>query len=86
MTTETRIRSRTPWLHLWGVTFDTVSWEWGFSEGRLAIILDALSRVEEGELLPLAEMESLVGRLGAVGFLVEGGRFYLDRFHRSMVG
>ena len=42
--------------------------------------------MEEGELLPLGEMESLVGRLGSVGFLVEGGHFYLDGFYRSMVG
>ena len=41
-----------------GVSYDTEKWEWGFSEKRLAIILDGFRRVEEGERLTLKEMES----------------------------
>ena len=69
-----------------GVSYDTEKWEWGFSEKRLAIILEGLRRVEEGERLTLKEMESLVGRINAVSFLVEGGRFYIDGFYRSIKG
>ena len=69
-----------------GVIFDTVKWEWGFSDQRLAIILNTLSRVEKGERLTRVEMESLVGKLNAVKFMVEGGRFYLDTFYRAMEG
>ena len=69
-----------------GVIFDTVKWEWGFSDQRLAIILNTLSRIEQGERLTRVEMESLVGKLNAVKFMVEGGRFYLDSFYRSMEG
>ena len=69
-----------------GVSYDTEKWEWGFSEGRLAIILDGLRRVEGGERLTLEEMESPVGKLNSISFLVEGGRFYLDGFYRATVG
>ena len=34
----------------------------------------------------MKEMESLVGRINAVSFLVEGGRFYIDGFYRSIKG
>ena len=45
-----------------------------------------LRRVEEGERLTLNEMESLAGRINAARFLVEGGRFYVDGFYRSIKG
>ena len=68
------------------MNFDTIEWEWGYSEQRLAIILNTLARIEAGERLTRIEMESIVGKIIAVKFLVEGGRFYLDSFYRSMEG
>ena len=64
-----------------GVYYDTVSWEWSYDGGKMAIILVLLSRLEASDPLSREEMESLAGKLNAVKFLVNGGRFYMSGFY-----
>lgn len=69
-----------------GVSFNTVDWSWGYSEGKLATILQCLSRVEGGERLVKTEMESLAGKLNAIRFLVHGGKYNVSQFYRCRDG
>ena len=67
-----------------GVFFDTEKWIWGFKESKLLIILHALDEVVKSSSLPLKSLESVLGKLVDVRFLVPGGRYNLLFFLRAV--
>ena len=69
-----------------GVWYDTVAWTWRYNEDKLAFILNSLLALERGQRLSLEHMQSLAGKLQAIIFMLEGGRFNICWIYNSMKG
>ena len=63
-----------------GVEIDTMAWTWRYKADKLARILHTLAGMARGEELQYSELQSIVGKLIDVLFLVRGGRYNMLYF------
>ena len=63
-----------------GVQFDTVSWTWKYKKEKLIKILHTLDDIRQGKEMEFRQIQSIVGKLIDVRFLVKGGRYNMLLF------
>ena len=66
-----------------GVEICTTTFTWRYKSDKLARILNTLNGMVEGEEMEFASLQSIVGKLIDVRFLVRGGKFHLLFFLRA---
>ena len=67
-----------------GVEFDTVEWTWRYKADKLARILHALDKLVKGELVMYGEMQTIVGKMIDIRFLVRGGKYNMLFFLQAI--
>jgi hypothetical protein len=69
---------------VFGVHYDTESWTWAVPKERLARLLIGIHDLLDLDVLPAADLESIVGKIIHVRPLVPGGRFHVDQLLRAV--